>query len=55
MPGVLIHGDMLAHFDKIGHRVTGDRGAGWSRVPRWDFGPGLDRRRLALASSLTIQ
>lgn len=38
-PGELIHIDIkkLGRFDKIGHRITGDRQAGRSRAVGWEF------------------
>ena len=38
-PGELIHLDIkkLARFDKVGHRITGDRSAGESRGAGWEF------------------
>jgi transposase InsO family protein len=39
MPGELIHIDIkkLARFDKVGHRITGDRSTGESRGAGWEF------------------
>jgi transposase InsO family protein len=38
-PGELIHIDIkkLGRFDKVGHRITGDRQAGRSRAVGWEF------------------
>ncbi len=38
-PGELIHLDIkkLARFDKVGHRITGDRSLGESRGAGWEF------------------
>jgi len=38
-PGELIHIDIkkLGRFDKVGHRITGDRRAGRSRAAGWEF------------------